>query len=300
MNWSRKKLILIGVVSALIISYLIGVGVYMVSEAPTIFRGIAKMPRGEMELLGKAEKPLSLAPAVKPEPSEADSFSGYDLELIGRMMIRTASIRIESENPEEAVGEVMLIAESLGGYVESMTLHGKSSAEIVIRVPEQSFFNALYQLRKIGKVIHEEIRGQDVTEEYVDLKARLRNLKAEEEWLLKAVEKAKTVEELLMIERELWRVRGEIERIEGRMRYLERRVEYSTIRVVLTRPAEPKPRPSPYPEFNLTPVISAALFSIYCIAYGLVFLAMVGTPLAAIFYVGYKAYRRVLGSPRSS
>ena len=203
---------------------------------------------------------------------------------------------MESEDPERVVNEIMLIADSLGGYVESMGVHrdGRIYANIVVRVPEKSFFDALARIRRLGKILREEVSGKDVTEQYIDLEARLRNLKAEEEWLLKAMDKARNVQELMIVERELWRIRGEIERIQGRLKYLQRRVEYSTIMVHVAQPGKPKPRPSPYPSFDITPTLAAAVTAIYYIVYGLTFLAIAGTPVAVLAYIGYRVYRRFM------
>ena len=75
--------------------------------------------------------------------------------------------------------------------------------------------------------------GQDVTEEYVDVDARRRNLVRQEERLLTILDQAKTVEDILKVEGQLERVRGEIEALTGRLRYLDDQVELSTVDVEL-------------------------------------------------------------------
>ncbi|RLF97904.1 MAG: hypothetical protein DRN49_06760, partial [Thaumarchaeota archaeon] len=216
------------------------------------------------------------------------------IKYMNRMIIRTANIDMEAEDPEKVINEIMLIADSLGGYVESLGIHrnGKITANIVVRIPEKSFFEALTRIRALGKVLREEVSGKDVTEQYIDLEARLRNLKAEEEWLLKAMDEAKNVQELMIVERELWRIRGEIEKIQGQLKYLERRIEYSTIVVYVTQPEKPRPRPLPYPSFDITPALAAAITAIYYTIYGLIFLVIAGAPVAILIYAGYRIYRR--------
>jgi len=284
-----KIALVVAVVAAVLAaSYFTGVFVTRLT-APEAY-GRIKAP---MEML-RGEKAISAKPATS--AARGGEYGGVqNLDVIGRMIIRTAEIEIESSDPEKCLNEIMSIAESYGGYVQSMKLHmrGGVSARIVIRVPEKSFFNALNDVKKVGKVVSESVKGEDVTEQYIDLEARLRNLKAEEEWLVSTMEKARNVQELMMIERELWRIRGEIERIEGQLKYLERRVEYSTISVSIVQPPkEPEPKPIELPEFNVMPVLIAALTAIYYIAYGLIFLIIVGTPLAAIGYAGFKLYRK--------
>jgi len=89
-------------------------------------------------------------------------------------------------------------------------------------------------LRELAvEVIREETSGKDVTEEYIDLSAKLRNLEVTEEQLLKLMEKAEKVEDILNVQRELSRTSGEIEQTKGRMQYLERTSDTSLIRVQL-------------------------------------------------------------------
>jgi PKD repeat protein len=89
-------------------------------------------------------------------------------------------------------------------------------------------------LRKLAvEVSSESTSSKDVTEEYVDLSTKLRNLEATEEQLLKIMEKAETVEDILNVQRELSKTRGEIEQTKGRMQYLERTSATSLIEVNL-------------------------------------------------------------------
>jgi hypothetical protein len=103
----------------------------------------------------------------------------------------------------------------------------------------------LDELRSLGeKVTTDSISGQDVTEEYVDLKSRERNLRATEESLLRLYDGAENVEEALSIQRELTGVRGEIELVQGRIKYLDQRSIYSQITLNIqpvTSPPPPRP-----------------------------------------------------------
>jgi len=220
----------------------------------------------------------------------------YSAEAAGRMLVKTASLELESEDPEAAANKISMIVESYGGYVARLSISGqeKKSAVMTVKVPESVFYDALNDIRKVGRVANEEVNVKDVTEQHVDLDARLRNLKAEEEWLLAAVEKAKTVEDLMMIEKELWRVRGEIERVEAQLKNLDRMISYSAISIWIRTPEEVKPKPSPYPVIDFTPVIVAAVTALIYVAYGLVFLIIVGVPVGAITYSGYIIYRRII------
>ena len=103
----------------------------------------------------------------------------------------------------------------------------------------------LDELRSLGeKVTTDSISGQDVTEEYVDLKSRERNLRATEESLLRLYDGAENVEEALSIQRELTGVRGEIELVQGRIKYLDQRSTYSQITLNIQPVTSPPPQPT--------------------------------------------------------
>jgi hypothetical protein len=108
------------------------------------------------------------------------------------------------------------------------------SGYVTMRVPAERFDEALARLRQLAlSVPFEGTEARDVTEEYVDLEARLHNLEATEAQYLALLEKAETVEEMLQVQQALSNVRGEIEQIEGRMQYLERTSDMSLIEVSL-------------------------------------------------------------------
>ena len=288
LNKKLTVIIAVAVVAAVTISYATGViltSLLRTTEYP--------MREGFMAAPAKivvTKTMMTTLAATKTAPS-------YEIssELPGRMLVKTANLNLECGDPEEAVNKIIIIVESYGGYIARMSVHSeeRSSANLLVKVPENHFFEALEDVKKLGKVLNEEISSKDVTEQHIDLEARLRNLRAEEEWLVKTMEKASDVKELLMVERELWRIRGEIERLEAQMKNLERMVEYSSISISITTPSKPKPPPSPYPKIDLTPILAAAVTAVIYIVYGLVFLIIVGAPLSMIAYAGYLIYRKV-------
>ena len=156
-----------------------------------------------------------------------------------RMIVRTAEIALVVKDVATTLDRVADLAEGLGGYVVS-SKQWKEEERLVgiitIRVPAEDFAGAMETLRGLAAdVTHEETLAKDVTEEYVDLSAKLRNLEATEEQLLRLMEKAEKVEDILNIQRELSRTRGEIEQTKGRMQYLERTSATSLIRVQLNQ-----------------------------------------------------------------
>ena len=164
------------------------------------------------------------------------------LETAQRKVISSAFIAIEIEGVPEATAQVRVIAESLGGFVEQLSSSGEPQhqrATMTIRVPQDQFFPALEQIEALGTVQSRNIGSEDVSEQFIDLKARLKSALSEEQSLLSLLERAGVVSEILAIERELFRVRSEIERFQGQLNFLERRVDLATINVSLFSP-EPK------------------------------------------------------------
>lgn len=200
----------------------------------------------------EAKVELGMAPEARvadmPAP-EVESLAGEPLPEFPRMIVYTAAMELRVEDPKAAIDQVWQLAEEVGGYVVSSTVQEHiladgtrtTEATVTIRVPADQLQDVLGRLRAMAlEVLRESLTSQDVTEEYVDLTSRLRNLKATEEELLDFLKEARNTEELLAVHRELSRVREEIERLEGRKRYLEQVSRFALIEVRL-RPKEVQP-----------------------------------------------------------
>lgn len=165
--------------------------------------------------------------------------SSASLRTVQRKIISTAFLSLEVEEVEGAVTQVRLLAESLGGFVEQLSSFGGpgyQQANVTVRVPQDEFSTALERIEALGIVLSRDLGSEDVSEQFIDLEARLKSALREEESLLKLLERASQVSEILAIERELARVRSEIERIQGQLNFLERRVALATINVSLSPP----------------------------------------------------------------
>src|SRR5207244_8209866 len=113
-----------------------------------------------------------------------------------------------------------------------------------LQVRSDAADQAISDLRGLGKVTAEASGSQDVTEEYVDLDANLRNLQASEAAILKLMDKATQIQDVISLQRELTNVRGQIERIQGRKSYLERRTDMATISIALRLPPAASTQPA--------------------------------------------------------
>lgn len=158
----------------------------------------------------------------------------------GRQVIRAAVLRVEVVKFDEASKALVRIAESSGGFIADSNISQEEPPHgtFTLRVPAIRFSEVLDRVGALGKVTGRRVSGQDVTEEFVDLRARIRNLEHHERQLLTFMEKAVKVADLLAIEQELTRVRGEIEQQTGRLRFLGNRVEMATVEVGLYEKAK--------------------------------------------------------------
>lgn len=162
-----------------------------------------------------------------------------------RRVIRNAELTLEVESGAGAQQRATALAEAAGGFVVSSEAQNMAAggrpyvhATVVARVPAARFGAALDEMRKVGRrVVSEKVTGQDVTEEFIDLEARLRVQRALEEQLLGLLKESKAVKDALEVHREITQVRSEIERVEGRRRFLVNQADLSTITLRLHEPA---------------------------------------------------------------
>ena len=159
------------------------------------------------------------------------------------MVIRTAQLTVEVQDMERALAQARQIASRGGGIVSASNTHlekvndqDRMVADLTLQVRSDAADSAMSDLRALGKVTTEASGSQDVTEEYVDHGSNLRNLQASESAILKLMDKATQIQDVLQLQRELTNVRGQIERIQGRQTYLERRSDMATITLSLRLP----------------------------------------------------------------
>lgn len=155
------------------------------------------------------------------------------------MIIRTVNMTIAVGNVQEVFRQVEQLAGEQRGYISGSQIRqdgDRLTATVTLRVPADhaTFQGTLERLRGLAeRVVDEQSQAQDVTEEYVDLDARLRTLRASEETMLGLLSKATRMEDILQIQRELTQVRTQIEQIQGRKQVLERRADLATINLTI-------------------------------------------------------------------
>jgi hypothetical protein len=144
------------------------------------------------------------------------------------MLVYTASLTMAVYQVEPGLNGVERAAHDAGGYLSS-----RQDTEIVVRVPRDRFDEVVAKIEKLGDVTHRDIKAQDVTDEFVDVAARLKNAYAMRDRLTDLLSRAAS-KDALDIEKELGRVTEDIERMEGRLKLLRDQIAFSTITVSFT------------------------------------------------------------------
>ncbi len=217
----RKKII-IGILVVLVVFlalYAIGLSIFS-------FRA------GDVTVEDRYGTSLMRSVSVQPEAMMDNQTEEFEQKII-----YTGHIEINVENVDEAFDTVTNMVEERGGYISESRFWdqfdgAQKNLRLVLRVPAETFDNTISELQELGRIIDQSTRGQDVTEQYYDLEARLNNKISQEVRYLEILEMATTVEEVLKVEKELERIRGDIESMEGRMRYLRDQVSLATITLI--------------------------------------------------------------------
>lgn len=168
-----------------------------------------------------------------------------------RALILTATIALRADDPWAIADRVQAITTGLGGDVLALSQSGakdQKSSTLTIRVPQASFNDALRQIRSIGdvEVVSSGVNGQDVTDQFVDLQARLKAKQGEEQRYLALLTRADKVDDILKIDSVLAQVRTQIEQLQGQVNSIKAKTAFSTITVQVS-PAAPAPVPTPGP-----------------------------------------------------
>ncbi|MEZ4778077.1 MAG: DUF4349 domain-containing protein [Flavobacteriaceae bacterium] len=156
-------------------------------------------------------------------------------DIIEQKIIKTAQLRFEASNPEETHKNILALTQQFKGFIQSDNA-GKNYNQLyrnmVIRVPTEKFQPFIDSLSKgVPYFDQKDISRQDVSEEFVDLEARLKAKRELENRYLELLKQAKSVKEMLEIERELSVIREEIEAKQGRLNYLQNKVSLSTVNI---------------------------------------------------------------------
>lgn len=193
---------------------------------------------GLMKSVGSASG-LPIAPESAPTAG-MDIPGDSGSHIVERKLMQDGSLFLVVKRVEDAVETLTGIAQNMGGRVDDvqysdMNGYDKKRAVITLRVPAVNFDMTLVQSKRIAmKVESENISTRDVTEQFIDMQARLKNLKAEEEQYQEIMKKAVKVPDILEVSQYLFNTRQQIEQLQGQMNYLSRQVDMSIITISLS------------------------------------------------------------------
>jgi hypothetical protein len=226
-----------------------------------------------------------------------------DLPAVSPSIIKTADVSVEVPSDEfrTAMQDITATAGRFGGFVVSTSTAGDDSRHgaIVLRVPSVDFESALASIEDLGKVESEQVSGEDVTQEFVDLEARLRNLKAQESVLLGLMKEAQTIPASIRVQNSLSSVQLDIEQIQGRINFLEDRASMSTIAVDVTEHGAPVPTEPGLLAKAWGHAVDVTQAIVYAVVVSLGFIVPIGLMVGLVYLalrLGMRSLRPRLGS----
>lgn len=156
---------------------------------------------------------------------------------VERMVIKTGTLSMVVDDVPKSIATITSYAEEKGGFLVTSDVQ-KSDLDVrgnlTVRVPSALLEETVSYIKKMGDVGSEHIDGRDITEEYIDIEAKLGNLQATEKQFLKIMDSAVKIEDILAVQRELSYVRENIESLEGRMKYLKESTDLSSLTIYLS------------------------------------------------------------------
>ncbi len=183
-----------------------------------------------------ADYPEAAEAKTDQSPNADETPRPPNVAALQRKIIYTATVDLVVESFDETPAAIEQLVRKHNGYVARSNIYSTPgrprSGQWTVRIPVDQYEAFLQAARSLGEVRRIASDSKDVTEEYYDVDARLRNKKTEEKRLVQLLEDATgKLTEVLQVERELFRVRGEIERLEGRLRLLDNLAALTTVTI---------------------------------------------------------------------
>jgi hypothetical protein len=187
--------------------------------------------------------PLSVGSSSKSVSESASIDSSESIVTTDKKIIKSGNLNLKVDRTDEALAKITKIATDNKGEVFSSSFRQTSnkvkSGNVTVKVPVNNFDQAFNDLKKVASlVLNESTSGNDVTEQYSDLQAQLKNKQAEEQSFVKILNQSGKIDDILAVTREISRTRGEIERLQGRIRLMDSQTDMSTITINLSEDAD--------------------------------------------------------------
>ncbi|MDA8344871.1 MAG: DUF4349 domain-containing protein [Thermaerobacter sp.] len=234
----RHKYLAAGVLVAVVMAAIIAVPL---SLGETIGAGSASQQSEVPAQKSVGAPTASSSRAAVPAPAGSSSYganssSGAVDILQGRKIVRRANVQLSVQDVQTVYQEVLQLVTQSGGYAVSSSLTnvtGQSSASLEVQVPVADLSDFLASVSRLGHVDSTGQSGSDVTQQVVDVNARLQVLQAEESQLVKFLQQAKTVGDMLKVEQQLEGTRTQIEELQAQEKTLSTEVAMATIDVAI-------------------------------------------------------------------
>jgi hypothetical protein len=249
------------------------------------------------------------APAGGEKPAEAKNGDQPD-QPIQRKIIFTGRVELSVEKYEKAESDLTALIKSVNGYIANADDSGSPgsvrSGTYTIRVPVEQFETFMDAVAKIGELRRRSRDAQDITDQYFDTEAHMKNDQVREQGLQKLYDKTADkgkIEDLLAVDRELSNVRGRIEEQQGRLKRWDKETSYSTVVVKMEQRKDYEPAGTPGFGTTLSRTWDGSLNALASFGKGLVIVAVAVTPWLAVFLVvmsplWYRIWRR-FSKPRT-
>lgn len=197
--------------------------------------------RDEAGMNYEKSAPMTMETLQKETEKVSKTQSDEKIDASKRLVIKSGKMSIEVDKYDEAEVKITEITNKYGGNIStsssSMSSSGKKQGTITVRIPADKFDAFVPEVSQIGKVMSQNINASDVTEEYIDLEARLKTQKELEQRLYDLLKtKTSGLSDILEIENKLADVRSKIESTEGRMKYLMSQASFSTLSISVYEP----------------------------------------------------------------
>jgi hypothetical protein len=177
--------------------------------------------------------------AVQREMTAPVATDNSAIDITDKKIIKNGDLSLKVNSVDDASQKISNIAKNNGGEVASsnfyQTAANLKSGTVTVKVPVANFEKTFEDLKKVATlVVQESTSGQDVTEQYTDLQAQLKNKQAEEQQYLNIMGQAQKISDILEVTAQLSQVRGEIERLQGRIKFMDSQTDMSSISISLT------------------------------------------------------------------
>lgn len=224
----------------------------------------------------------------------------------GSRVIRSGQVAVEVRTGDfdAAFARVISLAGEEGGVVSGSDASADGdrirSGTLTLSVPAAHFQATLDRLHDLGTVRSTHVTSQDVSQQYVDLQARLANAESERDAMLALMQKAQTVQEILSVQTQLGQYTQQVEQLKGQIDYLDHATAMWTVQVSIREAGVAAPKP-PVDEWGLATAFWTGLHAFVQTLDGLIVILTVAGPYLLAALLGWLAWRRrhrLLGRPQ--